>query len=157
MTSNAPFSPVPCPRDIQALVDGTLHTGPVLFLSDAVKINDHYQPQKRIIVITAKTFYNIKKSFWGWYSVQRCFCVSTITGLIRNPCVQEFVLKLSLSQPNDYRYQGDCIERLTVALLQLKPSLQVWTLVMDLDIYVRRKRDQSSSSLLTLSPPSPSP
>lgn len=150
MTSHELHPLIHCPKDIRGLIDGDFYADAPIFMSEVTKINDHYQAQKRIIVCTSQTFYNIKRSFWGWHSVQKAFPVSTITGLIRNPHSGEFVLKLALSQPNDYRYQGDCIERFTTVLLGITPNLQVWTLRMDLDVYVRRKRDQPSSPHLVL-------
>lgn len=152
MTSHELPVPVHCPKNIRALLDGTLYSDEPLFLSEVVKINDHYQAQKRTIVFTSRTFYNIKRGFWGWYSVQRSFPLATITGLVRNPGSCEFVLKLDLSQPNDYRYQGDCVERFSMALLNVIPKLQIWTLGMDLDVCVRRKSTQSSSPHLLLPP-----
>ena len=150
MTSHDSPVPVRCPKDIRALLDGNPHPDPPLFVSEVIKINDHYQAQKRTIAFTAKTFYNIKRSFWGWHSIQRSFPIATITGLVRNPGSCEFVLKLDFSQPNDYRYQGDCVERFSMALLNLAPKLQVWTLGMDLDVCVRRKSTQASSPHLLL-------
>lgn len=113
----------------------------LLFFASVVKINDHYQAQKRYIAVTADHFYNIKQGFFLGYSIKRTINIDCIQGLIRNPNTQEFLLKVSSTIPNDYRYVGECWEALTQVLLKLRPRLSVWTITTGLDNLVKRKRD----------------
>ena len=139
------FSPKACPPAITKLLKSDSNSGPVEFYATVVKINDHYQAQKRIIVVTQKYFYNIKLTFFRSYSVKRAIGIDCIQGLIRNPHRKEFVVKVNSNFPNDYRYEGDCWEVLTAVLLRLCPTISVWTLSSSLDSFVKRKSDITAS------------
>jgi len=128
-----------CPEGVLRLLKVERYA--VVFFASAVKINDHYQAQKRFIVLTKTHFYNLKQGFFFGYAVKRVIAIECFQGLIRNPTTQEFLLKVNSSIPNDYRYVGECWTALTETLLKLRPGLSVWTMTIGLDNLVKRKRD----------------
>lgn len=131
--------PLTCPDGVLRLLK--VERSEVLFFASAVKINDHYRAQKRFIVLTKCSFYNVKQGFFFGYILKRIISLDCLQGLIRNPNTDEFVLKVNSSIPNDYRYIGPCWQGLTEALLGLNLRISVWTLTTALDDFVKRKGD----------------
>lgn len=103
------------------------------------KMNDHYNWQDRLLVITELRFYNIKKGIFG-YSIKRDLDVRCITGIVLRRESNEFLLKITNEDCGDHRYQADCGERLARELQRILSYLKVWKVESDLDDYHRMKR-----------------
>lgn len=121
------------------------------FVSEVEKMNDHYQWQKRFIVITHSRFYNMKPPniFHGW-STQREFEIDNIQGIVLRPSSGEFLLKISSSVSGDYRYRASCGQNLADTLQSLRPHLRVWEITVDLDVYHRMKKRPARADVFVI-------
>lgn len=127
-----------------------LGVSPVL-VEQVEKMNDHYQWQKRFIVITHSRFYNMKPPniFHGW-SIQREFEIDHIQGIVLRPSSEEFLLKISSSASGDYRYRAHCGQHLANTLQTLRPHLRVWEITVDLDVYHRMKKRNARADVFVI-------
>ena len=128
--------------------------GSPVFVEQVEKMNDHYQWQKRFIVITRSRFYNMKPPnfFHGW-SIQREFEIDHIQGIVLRTSTsssEEFLLKISSSASGDYRYRANCGENLANTLQSLRPHLRVWEVTVDLDVYHRMKKRSARADVFVI-------
>lgn len=104
------------------------------------KMNDHYDWQRRFIVLSASRYYNVKKNWRGSWSIQREFEIDHIQGIVLRKATNEFLLKISSQVSGDYLYDGDCGSRLIDTLQRLRPHIRLWVVSGDLDVYRRMKK-----------------
>lgn len=103
------------------------------------KMNDHYDWQRRYIVVTAGRYYNVKRNWLGSWSIQRDFEIDHVQGVVLRKGTNEFLLKISAPKSGDYRYDGDCGPQLVNMLQRFRPHIRLWIVSADLDVYHRMK------------------
>lgn len=110
------------------------------FVAHVRKMNDHYDWQRRYIVLTATHFYNIKRNWLGHWSVQRAFEIDHIHGVVMHKPDSKFLIKINPQMGGDYLYDSDSGGRLVEILQGLRRHIRLWVVNADLDTFHRMKK-----------------
>lgn len=110
------------------------------FVAQVRKMNDHYDWQRRYIVLTATQFYNIKRNWLGHWSVQRAFEIDHIHGVVMHKTESKFLIKISPQVGGDYLYDSESGDPLVKTLQGLRHHIRLWVVDADLDTFRRMKK-----------------